>query len=47
MKTQDNKLKLNKNSLIELNIDSMATVNGGSWTVIIDPIKEKIKTITQ
>ena len=47
MKTLNNKLGFVKNSIVELNTETMSTINGGSWTIIIDDIKEKLRTITQ
>jgi hypothetical protein len=35
MKTQNNKLDFKKNSIVELNDDSMNTVKGGSLTITV------------
>jgi hypothetical protein len=38
MKTQNNKLNFKKNSIVELNDDSMNSVNGGSTPTILSII---------
>ena len=42
MKTQNNKLNLNKTSLVELNNKDMIHVNGGSTTFFVDWVQRQI-----
>ena len=46
MKTQNNKLEFSKNVVVELNTEDMSNVNGGSWTVLVDYINDKLTAIT-
>lgn len=47
MKTKNKNLRFNKNTLVELNNETMSSIKGGSWTVVVDYINDKLKTITQ
>ena len=47
MKTQNNKLNLNKTSLVELNNKEMVHVNGGSTTFFVDWLQRKIDEATE
>lgn len=46
MKTQDNKLRFNRTSLVNLNDDDLSNIKGGSWDVLVDYINDKLRTIT-
>jgi hypothetical protein len=46
MKTQKKKLVLGKNTIVELNTKTLSRVNGGSWTIVVDYISDKLETVT-
>ncbi len=47
MKTQKKELMFGKRSVVELNDDKLKNINGGSWTVLVDYINDKLTAITQ